>query len=243
MAGLFLLVPEPLSGKLWAIAYGICPQRASHSYFLAGQQLPLEARMTGIFAGFVLTIPYIFILGRGKAARFPQRGILVILLGFIAVMGGDGLNATLYDFGLPYLYPPQNWLRLLTGFMGGVAMALLTWPAFSFTFWGEPSPASVPQSVGELGGSLLLPGLLVVAILGEVDLLFYPVALVSVLGVLSFLSLFNALALISFLRREGRAESWWDFLLPGSGGLALSVIELGVLSVLKYLVLGPGPLA
>ncbi|MBI2845922.1 MAG: DUF2085 domain-containing protein [Chloroflexi bacterium] len=238
----YFLAPWPPEGKLWAIAYGICPQRASHSYFLAGNQLPLEARMTGIFAGFLLTLLYIFFLGRSRASRFPRREIFVLLLGFIVLMGGDGVNATLYDFGLPYLYLPQNWLRLISGFLAGLAMAFLTWPAFSATFWKEPSPAAVPQNIGELVGSWVLPGSIMLAILGGIDLFFYPVALASVFGVLAFLSLFNSLALIAFWKRVGNAESWTDFLVPVSGGLLFSILELGVLSVLKYLFLGPGPL-
>ena len=39
---------------LWAIAFGICPQRPSHSLFLGGQQMPIEARMAGMFAGFII---------------------------------------------------------------------------------------------------------------------------------------------------------------------------------------------
>jgi uncharacterized membrane protein len=38
-----------LVSVLWAIAFDICPQRPSHSLFLGGQQMPIEARMAGIF--------------------------------------------------------------------------------------------------------------------------------------------------------------------------------------------------
>lgn len=239
----FLLAPWPLYGKLWAIAYGICPQRASHSYFVSGSQLPLEARMTGIFAGFFLSILYLFLIGRDRASRFPPQGVLFTLLGFLATMGGDGVNAALYDFGLPYLYLPQNGLRLVTGFWGGVAMALLTWPAFSFTFWRDPAPSAVLKNFRELGTALLAPALAAAAILGGVELLFYPLATISVLGILAFLGLLNSLVLITLLHREGRGEMWWDFLVPGGGGLLLSLLELGLLSVLKFWILGPNPLA
>jgi uncharacterized membrane protein len=75
---------------LWAIAFGICPQRPSHSLFFAGQQMPIEARMAGIFGGFVLTTLIIIGQGRGRAWNTPGRVATLVLLGFIALLGLDG---------------------------------------------------------------------------------------------------------------------------------------------------------
>src|SRR5712692_1638021 len=49
----FLALPGSLLEKLQALAAGVCAQRPSHSYFFDSAQLPLEARMGGIFAGFL----------------------------------------------------------------------------------------------------------------------------------------------------------------------------------------------
>lgn len=40
-----------LVGRLTALMSGVCPQRPGHSYTLGGVQLPLEARMMGMFGG------------------------------------------------------------------------------------------------------------------------------------------------------------------------------------------------
>lgn len=241
--GAFILAPWSLEEKIWAIAYGICPQRASHSFFLGGAQLPLEARMTGIFGGFLITIGYLFLLGRARASRLPQARILIALVGFIALVGLDGGNASLYDFGLPYVYPPQNWLRLATGLLSGVAMAVVTWAVFSFTFWREPSARAVIKDWREVIGLLAVPALAFVAILGRLDFLFYLIALTSVLGVLALLTLLNTVFLLAASGKQGKGESWWDLLPAASGGLFLSLVELGLLSALKFLVLGPNPLS
>ena len=45
----FILLPWSLQQKLFAVPYGIDPQRPSHTYVLGGQQMPLEARKTGMW--------------------------------------------------------------------------------------------------------------------------------------------------------------------------------------------------
>ena len=51
----FLVAPAPLPRKLLLAMGGVCGLRPTHSYFVGGVQLPLEARMTGIYGGFLLT--------------------------------------------------------------------------------------------------------------------------------------------------------------------------------------------
>src|SRR5690242_8144755 len=52
---LAVFLPGSFLEKLAWLDSGVCPQRPAHSYFFDGQQMPLEARMVGIFAGFLLT--------------------------------------------------------------------------------------------------------------------------------------------------------------------------------------------
>lgn len=61
----FALAPWPVMSKLRAIGFSICAQRPSHSYFLGGVQLPLEARMVGIFGGYLAALVYFLVLQRG----------------------------------------------------------------------------------------------------------------------------------------------------------------------------------
>ena len=107
----FLLAPWPLYDKLWGIAYGICPQRPGHSLFFGDVQMPIEAREGGMYAGFLLGFIYLVILGRGKARELPSPGILALLVGFIALMGLDGVNAVAYDLYLPAPYVHNLFMR------------------------------------------------------------------------------------------------------------------------------------
>jgi len=239
---LFVLAPGPLLDKLRALCFGISPQRPSHSFFLAGAQLPLEARMTGIFGGFLLTWGVLVALGRGRAAQLPPAPLLVALAGFIGLMGLDGANAFLYDLGLPHLYAPDNRLRLATGLLAGVAIAAIVWPIFNFTFWknGEDQPSLARP--GELLGALAvcIP-LFAVVVLGF-DLALYPVALLSVAGMAGLVTLLNLIVVLVVTRREGRATSLWDVLPSVPMALILAAAELGALSLLRFMVFGTATL-
>src|SRR5260370_19335225 len=97
-----------------ALLYGVSAQRPTHSVFLGGQQLPLEARMGGICLGFLCAVVLIAVLGRLRASR-PPSGVLGLACWVLIVLTGlDGLNAFLFDGNLPHLYPPNTALPLFT---------------------------------------------------------------------------------------------------------------------------------
>src|ERR1700692_4126648 len=87
-----------------ALLYGVSAQRPSHSLFVSGEQLPLEARMGGIFLGFLCAVLLLVVLGRMRASQ-PPGGLLALLCwSLVALTGLDGLNAFLFDGNLPHLY-------------------------------------------------------------------------------------------------------------------------------------------
>src|SRR6476620_7328003 len=106
---LLIAAPWSVDTKFRAVVHGLCAQRPSHSYALGGTNLPFDARMTGIYGGVMTTVLCLLARGRWRAITLPSRGILAALVGFVSLMGADGVNSTLQDFGLPYAYEPQNW--------------------------------------------------------------------------------------------------------------------------------------
>jgi uncharacterized membrane protein len=234
----FLLAPWPLLDKLWAIGYGICPQRVSHSYLLAGQQLPVEARETGMFAGFLLPVLVFAALGRFRAKELPTMPLLVVLLLFGAGMAFDGVNNTLYDMGLFHLYAPYNPARLITGLLMGSAMAGLLWPVFNMTVWRRPVGLPVLDCWWQLGVVLLALALFAAAILLGLDWLLYPVSLLITAGQVMVLTTLGAIIAAIILRREGRAASAWDLLPLIVTGLGLTALLLGTMSAIRYAALG-----
>ncbi len=238
LLAIFVLAPWPLLDKLWAIGYGICPQRISHSYFLAGRQLPVEARESGMFAGFLLTILVFAGLGRIRARELPTRPLLVVLVIFVFSMAFDGVNNTLYDMGLFHLYAPYNPARLITGLLMGAAMAGLVWPIFNTTVWRQAPGVPALDRWWQLGIVLLVLGLFAAVILIGVDWLLYPVSMLITAGQLAVLTTLGTIFAAVVLRRERQAASVWDLLPLIVLGLGFTALLLSVMSAMRYAVLG-----
>ena len=232
----------PLLTLLWAIAFGICPQRPSHSLFFGGLQMPIEARMGGIFAGFILTALTLGVLGRGRASQPPSGGWTLILVGLVLLMGLDGGNAFLFDLGLPHLYTPSLPLRLATGLLAGLATAAFVVPAFNSTIW-DTGPAITPLTRPAHFLAVLAPvGLYLAGGLSGWPALLYPLSIVAVLGVPILLGALGTVLFASFTGRANRATNWRTALPLVLGGLFLAALLLGTFSAVRLALFGTGPM-
>ncbi|MBI2861530.1 MAG: DUF2085 domain-containing protein [Chloroflexi bacterium] len=235
VVALFVLAP-PLSfeAKVKSVAYGICHQIPARSFFLAGHQLPLCARNTGIFLGALLTLGLLFLTGRGRCADLPSARLLLALGLFTAAMGIDGLNSYLTFFpDLPRLYEPSNFLRLATGAFHGLAMALVTFPLFNSVLWRDARPRRVIASLGELAPFIAATAVLIGVIYAQPDLLYYPIASLSALAVLVLMSMMNSMPALLIFRWDNRARTWREAVLPLLVGLVAALVELALLGYLR----------
>ncbi len=187
----FVLAPWDLQTKFFAAMSGVCAQQPSHSYFFGGRQLPLCARDSGIYAGFLATLLWIGLRGRRAGRRFPPRSLAVpVALGAVAMVV-DGFNSLFVDLGWPHLYPPHNLLRLATGLAMGNALALFLIPLLNELVRPEPEDAPILaggiNGLGLIGIDLILLGLLSSGLPG----LFWPLTLFSVAGEVLALTLVN----------------------------------------------------
>ncbi|MGH2523631.1 MAG: DUF2085 domain-containing protein [Anaerolineales bacterium] len=230
-----LNTPEGVLGKADAVGYAICHRIDGRSFHLGDRQLPLCARCTGIYLGVLLGIVTLGVMGRARWGALPPRPLIVALLGLIAVMGFDGVNSYLALFpGLPHLYEPQNWLRLITGTFNGLAIGALIYPVFNQTLWKDWQPRPALANFREL---LLLAGLALVVIglvLSENPVVLYPLALLSALGVVVLLTMLDAIILLILVRRENRAERWTGALLPLLAGFTLAMLQIGLVDALRF---------
>jgi uncharacterized membrane protein len=236
----FLLAPWPLYDKLWAIAYGICPQRPGHSLFFGGVQMPIEAREGGMFGGFLLGVIYLIIIGRSRAWRLPPRKTLVILIGFVAIMGLDGMNAVAYDLYLPTPYVPNLYMRLGTGLLTGLALAGILLPIFNQSIWQQRN-ATVSLS----GWRELLPGLLLFAVFWIAGLsgwkpLLYPISILAIFGQVILMVSLGAMTASILLRREGQVRKFTELATLILMALIAIVMVLGTTSFIRYTLFGPG---
>jgi uncharacterized membrane protein len=227
----FLLAPTSFAlGKMDAIAYAVCHRIPERSFFLGGQQLPLCARCSGTFLGVLLTLVTLTAAGRARASRLPPPRVLIVLVSFIVLWAFDGINSYLALYpGAPHLYEPQNWLRLTTGMLNGIALGTLVFSIFQFSLWRSPQSRPAVQGLRELAGLLALSALLIGLVLTENPRLLYPLALASTLGVIVMLTSVNSIIVLVAARKENSAQSWRDAAWPLLIALALSLtIVIGI---------------
>lgn len=225
----FLLVPLPLREKLMAAMGGVCVLRPSHSYFAGESQLPLEARMTGIYGGFALATVLLLIFRRVGARRLASKPVISVLgLGF-AAMVFDGINSTLAEASLPHLYTPTNALWLATGLLSGTALApVLLWLLSTVAVPGtDAAELSVVRSPWELIVPVGLSALFAALVMSGHPLSYYPVALISIAGVVGLATSAALLLVLPVGGLDGRVTRWRQLLAPG--GVAL-LLALGVLA-------------
>jgi hypothetical protein len=208
-------------------------------------KLSLEARDLGIYGGFILMGVYLALLGYGRASGVPRASILFTLVCFVTIMGVDGINAFLYDtylfhfpIDLPHLYAPRLELRLGTGLLCGYAFAGILLPVINSTLWRETDSRPVID-----GWKPFLGGIAVLAVFfamneSESGIFLYPFSILAAVSTIILLALINMSFVISFFQRAPSAVTWRDALNPFAAGVALTMLELGVLSVMRFAVLG-----
>ena len=173
-------------------------------------------------------------LGRGRSGRLPPTGIVVVLLGFLALWAFDGFNSYLTLIpGAPHLYEPQNILRVTTGAMQGVALIALVLPFFNSSFWARTTDRPTIERWRELALLLVLVAAIAAAVSSGINALLYPLALLSVGGTLMMLTIVNTMLVTLLLRREAQARSWRDALPLLTAGLALGMLEFLAINLFR----------
>ena len=241
--GVLLAPPRSLLGKCDLVGYALCHRIPSHSFHLAGRQLPLCARCSGTYLGALWglffmgrTVP-VRVIRHRRASRLPPIPILALLVVFFFLQAVDGLNSYLTLFPpFPHLYEPHNLLRFTTGALNGLTISALVVPLFNSALWHTPDPASSIRGWREMGVLLIGVGGLVVLISTDFPALLYPLVVSSTLAVILVLALVNTTIVVMATGREGGAETWSQAWLPLLVGLNLSLLEMGALILLRGLV-------
>lgn len=241
----FSFTPPGLLGKADGIGYAICHRIDERSFHIGERQLPLCARCTGEFYTAGVSLLFLSIV-RPKKSGMPGWKLGAPLLLFLAAFAIDGTNSFLYLFkqtaggaldGIPNLYVPNNTLRLLTGSGMGIALASILYPAFNQSTWKDADPARALtwRHLGILIGIILLMDL---AILTEHPLILYPIAILSVLGVLALLVMVFSMVWILIMRQENEFTSLKQMWMPFLGGTTLAFLMISAIDLLRFQLTG-----
>jgi len=234
ISGIIVVSPGGLLDQADHVGYAVCHQILERTYFFGDRPLPLCARCSGQYLAALGGLLWLAAAGRIRAGQLPRRPIIVMLLVFLVIWGIDGLNSYLTFFpGLPHLYEPSNLLRLATGTLEGMTLAALLTPFFNITVWRHPLPQPTLRGGQDLLGWMFMSAMVVAAVQSGWPPLLYPIALLSVLGVLVLLTMVNSMIVALALRRDGAAETWWEATLVIMPGLALALLEILLLNLIR----------
>ena len=226
-----------LENVLHWIGFGLCHQLPERSFFGGAVQVPVCARDTGIYVGFLVSILVIAALQRSRPTGLPNLGVSVLLGAMVLWMAIDGVSS------YAGLRETTNALRLLTGLMAGYAMGAVALPLINDELWRSASSERVlPRWTTTLVwlASLALAFACIywlAPLLGAV----YPLLVAGfILGTLTAVNLLIVLLVPAFDRRADRLADAW---LPLVLAFGLSWLEI-ILSALVKLALvglaGPG---
>jgi uncharacterized membrane protein len=135
----FLAVPLPLAEKAHGFMHGICAQRPSHTLTFGGGLLPFDARMTGIYTGFLAAFLALLAMRRHRRAGLPSKGAMLTIVLLAGAMATDGFNSLFTDLGFGTPYETDNRIRLFTGMGAGVGLAVMLCMLLGMSLWQRPS--------------------------------------------------------------------------------------------------------
>jgi uncharacterized membrane protein len=256
LAGLiaFIVVtPDGWLRKTDYIGAAVCHRRLSHSFTVAGRQLPLCQRCTGTFPGALTGILVHWVLWRRRRSiRFPTWYFFVPLFLFAALWGLDGINSTTSDSHIHTLmqrfitrpegvgilgYAPQPWLRLLSGALMGMSMSAVLVPAFNQSLWKDGEETAPLRSWHDLG-LLIAIELAMTALILLLESLsspaaLYAIAIYSGMGVLAMFTLLGAMMFTLLSRRDGRIMGWQGALVPLIWGFVFALAMVAAMDALR----------
>ncbi len=234
--------PVGILGKADAIGYAVCHRITIRSFaFSDNRQLPLCARCSGTFLGVLVGLfgPGL-VLRRRRMGQFPPSGILAVLIAFSLVWAFDGANS--YTFllppGVPHLYTPSNFLRLLTGMAHGITMGSLLLPVANSMLWADVKQEKTIDKAWHLLVLVAMGGILCAMILSGLDIFLYPLAVLSAAGVVVILATINTVVITSLLRRENTAATLRDAAPMILLGLTACFALIGGIDLVRFLATG-----
>jgi uncharacterized membrane protein len=241
----FSFTPPGLLGKADAVGYAICHRIGERSFHIGDRQLPLCARCTGEFFAAAISLLFFAIVSPRKSGM-PGWKLGAPLLFFLAAFAIDGTNSFLYLLkqtsgdaldAIPNLYIPNNTLRLFTGSGMGIALASVLYPAFNQSAWKEVSldRALSWKTLGILIGIIFLLDL---AVLSESPVVLYPIAILSVLGVLALLVIVFTMVWILIMRQDNEFASLKQMWLPFLAGTTLAFLMISAIDLLRFQLTG-----
>jgi uncharacterized membrane protein len=210
------------------LGFGLCHQLPARSLLAGGYQLPVCARDTGMYIGFVASLALIAVLERGRhRTEFPYPWLLALGGLLFAIMAFDGVTS------YAGLRTTTNLIRFATGMCAGWALPLVVVPMVNTSLWSD---AAWGRVLSDRWAPLAwVVGLPVVTVVGWMAFpmlgVAYPIALsVAILATFTTVNLIIVSMFPAFERKFLKLRQAW---LPLAISLALGVAEVALAAGLR----------
>jgi len=119
----------------------------------------------------------------------------------------------------------------------GLALASILFPAFNQSAWKiyDSSPVLDRKKLVSLIGIILVTNLL---ILTEQPVILYPIAIISVLGVLTLLIIVFSMVWVLIMRQENAFDSLKQMWMPLLAGMTLTLLMITLIDLLRFKLTG-----
>ena len=212
---------------MW-LGYGLCHQLPERSFFGGPYQVPVCARDTGIYVGFVASFIVVALLaGKRRPSEGPRIWVTAIAIVMIALLGLDGVSS------YAGWRETTNEIRLWTGLFAGYAIGLFILPLLNAQLWRVQDPSRPLERPWQVLVWLVTIPVAYAAVMWVMPLLGlgYPI-LVTVLILVTF-TLVNLVIVGLFRTFENKAETTGDLVVPVLIALAMTIAELAGAAALK----------
>ncbi|HEU4793258.1 MAG TPA: DUF2085 domain-containing protein [Nitrolancea sp.] len=235
-----LLAPWQMQDKAMAILHGLCAQQPGHSFWFGDQRLPFDARMTGIYGGFLISQLYLLVRRRLRVTEIPSLAIAITLALFVVAMGIDGVNSLFSEIDQPTPYEPSNLLRYSTGALTGTTLGVALWLLESNVLWRRRGQNRQPiiRGWGELLQILTLTAIFGILAGSGWPVFYTPITLLLIVSaVMVFFTM--ALAFIQLARRrEATVTTLSELAGPAIGALVAAYVVMAILGGGRFLLEG-----
>lgn len=188
----------------------------------AGSLLPVCARDTGIYLGFLVGLVLIAALEGEHPRDMPPWSILALCVGFVGVMGLDGVTS------YAGLRQTTNDIRLITGLLAGFAMPPVVLGMLNYQLWADSASGRVlgPRS-HRLAWIVAIPitFLAVRYAPAGIDILLAPFSALAIIVAFTSVNLVMVTLAPPF---ERKARDLKGLLVPTAIALALTTAELAL---------------
>lgn len=204
------------------IGFAVCHQLPERSIHFGGRVLPVCARETGVYLGFLFSFVFFAIVNRKREYGFPSLYVLIFALIGITLMAVDGFTS------YAGWRSTTNAIRLFTGILAGSALPLVLLPIFNYQAWAESSSARVIRSGYQFVAFVV--GLLALFFLvkSRFPVLYLPLSLVITFTII-FAFFFINLILITLIpfwtKKAGKLR---DLAIPVLIAVAFTAVELTI---------------